>query len=107
MELRTEVGVLRADSFINRSVELRFEKNFTNKVSKIGKEVKMSKEIIQKVQKSYPVKINDVHYKSQDKLITQEFLNQESQINECDLEIDSLQFMAEEDPEELPKNLNT
>ena len=101
VELRTEVGVLRADSFKNRSAEVRFEKNLTKEVSMISKEVKMSKEIIQKV---CPVKINDVHYKSQDKLITKEFLNQEPQVNECDLEMDSVQFMAEEEPEELPKN---
>ena len=64
----------------------------------------VSQETTQKVKKNCPVKIKNVHNKSKDNLITQEFWNQESQLDECDLDMNSEQPMVEEVTEELPKN---
>ena len=64
----------------------------------------VSQESTPKVKKNSPVKIKNVHNKSEDKLITHEVLNQETQFDEHDLDMDSVNFIDEEDPEEQPKN---
>ena len=64
----------------------------------------VSQESTPKVKKNSPVKIKNVHNKSEDKLITHEVLNQETQFDEQDLDMDSVNFIEEEDPEEQPKN---
>ena len=66
---------------------------------------KVSEESTPKVKKNSPVKIKNVYNKSEDKLITHEILNQETQFDEYDLDMDSVNFIEEEDPEEQPKNL--